>query len=133
MVALAQLSRPDRVSRGGKSVPVSPSMQSFRESGQIEQDADAAFLLWQSDPDDNASNRILKLGKNKEGRKFRVELVFHGATQTMAELDKRPDYSVSAKLSAEGRAIRAANHAAAVSGQVEFKELPAEDDDNPFK
>lgn len=82
VVALAQLSRPPK--ENGKPVP--PSMHSFRESGQLEQDADAAFLVYPSDPDNNASTRIFKIGKNKEGPRAKTELVFHGDTQTMVEL-----------------------------------------------
>lgn len=133
VVALAQLTRPEKSGKGGKPVP--PSMQSFRESGQIEQDADAAFLLWPEDPDNNASNRVLKLGKNKEGKKFRVTLRFDGATQTMTEVadkpDKnKPDLSIAAQMSAAGRAIRRQNRAV---GQMRFMELPeGSDEDNPF-
>lgn len=79
---------------------VPPSMQSFRESGQIEQDADAAFLLWASDPNDNKSQRVLKLGKNKEGRKFSRFLDFDGTTQTMVEAATEGGTSVAAEMSA---------------------------------
>lgn len=122
VVALAQLSRPEKAGKEQKPVP--PSMQSFRESGQIEQDADAAFLLWAEDPNDNGSNRILKLGKNKEGRKFKTTLRFDGSTQTMAELAE-PEWnrSVSSELAAAGRAAKAANRA--VAQQVGFTDLGA--------
>lgn len=130
VVALAQLSRPEK-SRDRAGKPVPPSMHSFRESGQLEQDADAAFLLYPSDPDDNTSSRIFKIGKNKEGPRPRVELAFRGDTQTMVELQPGPDRSVAAELSARGRAVKQANRAAA--GQVEFRELRGgEEDDNPF-
>ena len=79
VVALSQLSRPEKES--GK--PKQPTMASFRESGQIEQDADVALILYPSDPDDNYSSRILKVAKNKEGEKAKIELDFDGATQTM--------------------------------------------------
>ena len=79
VIALAQLSRPDK----SKGKPQPPSMSSFRESGQIEQDADVAMLLWPADVNDNRSNRILKVSKNKEGERHRLELIFDGATQTL--------------------------------------------------
>lgn len=130
VVALAQLSRPEKTGREQKPVP--PSMQSFRESGQIEQDADAAFLLWAEDPNDNESNRILKLGKNKEGRKFKATLRFDGATQTMAELAE-PEWnrSVSSELAAAGRAAKQANRAMARQ-QVKFTDL-GRGGENPFE
>ena len=124
VVALAQLSRPPK--ENGKPVP--PSMHSFKESGQLEQDADVAFLLYPSDPNDNSSNRIFKIGKNKEGPRRSVELAFHGDTQTMAELEPEPDRSVAAEMSRIGRAAKQANRAR--SQQVEFREIL--DDDNPF-
>lgn len=128
VIALAQLRRPD--TDGKRKIP--PSMDSFRESGQIEQDADAAFLLWPSDPDDNRSSRVLKLAKNKEGNKFRVELAFQGDTQTMVELEEKSDMSVAADLAAKGRHVKESNRRAALAGQTQFQELREGDGDNPF-
>lgn len=128
VVALAQLSRPQVVGKDKKQVP--PNMASFRESGQIEQDADAAFLLWANDPNNNLSHRTLKLGKNKEGRKFSVELDFMGATQTMVETEQ-PSASAAQRYIDAGRAIKRQNHANA-QGQMSFRELSGEDKENPF-
>ena len=127
VVALAQLSRPDKVGKDKKPVP--PSMASFRESGQIEQDADLAFLLWSAEQENNQARRVLKLAKNKEGRKFRVELDFDGATQTMTEVEPDPK-TVAAQYSASGRKIKQRNHA---RGQLIFEELPEGKGDNPFE
>ena len=126
VVALAQLSRPDKTGKDKRPIP--PSMASFRESGQIEQDADLAFLLWSAEQDNNQARRIFKLAKNKEGRKFRVELDFNGATQTMTEVEADP-LSISGHYSAAGRAIKQRNHAQA---QMSFEELPLADG-NPFE
>lgn len=126
VVALAQLSRPPK--EAGKPVP--PSMHSFRESGQLEQDADAAFLVYPSDPDDNTSSRIFKIGKNKEGPRAKAELSFRGDIQTMVELEPAPDRSVQAELAAKGRAVKQANRAKA---QAEFRELKGNVPDNPFE
>lgn len=139
VVALAQLSRPEAVlvddrDENGKKVKrkviVAPSMHSFKESGQLEQDADLAFLLWAKDYENNDSNRILKIGKNKEGFRAKAELVFHGETQTMVELEPREDRSVAAELAARGRAAKQANRAKA---QAEFRELKGSVPDNPFE
>ena len=90
VIALAQLRRPEK--ENGKPKP--PTMSDFRESGQIEQDADIAMLLWPSDPNDNRSRRVLKISKNKEGDRIKLELDFDGATQTMkvAEPTKGEQY-----------------------------------------
>lgn len=79
VVALSQLSRPEKVQ--GKPKP--PGLHSFRESGQIEQDLDVALIIYPEIPEDNKSNRVLKLAKNKDGPLARVELEFHGAVQTL--------------------------------------------------
>lgn len=130
VVALAQLSRPEKVQVGRgenkKTLLVPPSMNSFRESGQLEQDADVAFLVWPKDTKSNDSNRIFEIGKNKEGPRPKVELVFHGDAQTMVELAP----SVAAELSAQGRAVKQKNRAAAQRAQ--FQELEDGDEDLPF-
>lgn len=84
VVALAQLSRPEKSKADDKPVP--PGMSSFRESGQIEQDADAALLLYPENPKDRTSRRILKVGKNKDGaRPPDLILDFDGPTQSFTE------------------------------------------------
>lgn len=81
IVALAQLSRPDKV--GGKPIP--PSMQSFKESGQIEQDADVGLILYNKEPTNYMSNRILKVAKNKEDKRSNMELEFKGSIMRFEE------------------------------------------------
>ena len=80
VIALAQLTRPESV----KGKMQRPTMASFRESGQIEQDADVAMLLYLSDPDNYKSDRELKVAKNKEGAKTKINLAFDGTVQRFA-------------------------------------------------
>lgn len=132
VVALAQLTRPAGMDKGGQdakqSKPAMPTMYSFKESGQLEQDADVAFLVFPSEMADNDSARLFRIAKNKEGRRPQpVKLAFDGGTQTMTELEEDEDRSVAAELSARGRAVKAANHAAA-----QFQELRGHDKDNPW-
>ena len=82
VVLLSQLSRPEKT-KSGKYIP--PDMHSFRESGQIEQDLDVAMLMWLADPEDYRSARVVKIGKNKEGEKTKIELAFDGKTQTFSQ------------------------------------------------
>ena len=124
VVALAQLSRPPKEEKSGDYI--APTLHSFKESGQLEQDADVAFLVWATDPNNNRSNRMFKIGKNKEGSRESVELAFYGDTQTMVELAPEPDYSVAAELAAQGRAVKAANRAKA------YQEVKVKDKDIPF-
>lgn len=84
VIALAQLSRPDKPSKDAKPLP--PSMSSFRESGQIEQDADLALLLYLENPNDPKSPRILKTAKNRKAQRGpKLTLTFHGETQLFTE------------------------------------------------
>ena len=83
VVALSQLTRGNN---DGTDKVVEPTMSDLRESGQIEQDADAIMLLYlerPSTPDE--SRRILKIGKNKEGTRGRIFLVFDGQYQRFRE------------------------------------------------
>ena len=101
-------------------------MSSMRESGQIELDADAIMLLWPSDPNDNRSNRILKIAKNKEGPRAKVELELDGPTQTMREAPEDPSEHYR-KLQAN---IKKAGKLA--DDQVTLEELKGEDPELPF-
>lgn len=77
VIALAQLNRPEKL-RDGAIPP--PDLNSLRESGQIEQDADIVFMLYR--PDRNKTGRSLLVRKNKEGELGSVLLHFDGSTQT---------------------------------------------------
>ena len=118
MVELAQLSRPDK-SGGWRE----PDMHSLKETGQLEQDADAIMLLYRPGPrDDNydpSKTRFLKIAKQKEGRLGRWPLYFDGAHQRFRVM-AGPD----------GRAAKGRRHAE-TPGQVTFSEVP-ETGDEPF-
>lgn len=81
IIALSQLTRPERDNKIQKA----PTIASLRESGQLEQDADAIMLLYLSDPDNPYSDRILKLAKNKDGELSYMRLNFDGKHQTFLE------------------------------------------------
>lgn len=122
VIALAQLRRPEK----DKGKPKPPTMADFRESGQIEQDADIAMLLWPSDPNDNHSGRVLKVGKNKEGERLKMDLDFDGAIQTMV-----PHVPTKGEQYRElQKQIRAAGRKE--SQQTTFTELVGDDSDLPF-
>lgn len=89
IIALSQLARPEKTKEG----KIPPDLHSLRESGQIEQDADSVIILYASDQNDNKSNRIVKIAKNKDGPRDTIEVVFDGATQTMAEFGEAREHS----------------------------------------
>lgn len=83
VVALSQLTRAEHT---GKKEQVEPTMSDLRESGQIEQDGDAILLLYLEEPNrPEASRRVLKIAKNKEGTRGRIFLVFDGQHQRFRE------------------------------------------------
>lgn len=83
VLALSQLSRPEK--RNGKTP--APGMHSFRQSGQIEQDADVALLLYKDD--ETKAVRTLKIGKNKEGvSSVAMRMHFDGDTQTFRRVSE---------------------------------------------
>ena len=88
VVALAQLTRPPGTESKQKNgeEPEMPTMHSLKGSGQLEQDADAVFLVFPFDRKDNKSARVFRIAKNKDGdRPDPVLLEFDGSTQTMVE------------------------------------------------
>lgn len=120
VIALAQLSRPQP---SKDQAPIPPNMSSFRESGQIEQDADIALLLYPEKLNDNASDRILKIGKNKEGEKQQLILSFDGRRQTMSV---RADLAMKF-WSGKGKLAKAAARQEP-AGQVTLAEAEADPD-----
>lgn len=80
VVALSQLARP----QDKKSSPA-PDLNSLRESGQIEQDADVVMLLHRLEKDNPAGDRELRIRKNKEGTCPNIRLAFDGLHQTFSK------------------------------------------------
>lgn len=83
VIALSQLSRPEK----GQQRSRTPSMSDLRESGQLEQDADAIMIL-AAQP---GGNRVLSIVKNKEGERGAIELVFDAAHLRMTPLVSKSD------------------------------------------
>lgn len=84
VIALSQLSRAEK----DKGRPVPPTLQSLRESGQIEQDADAVLLMYLLNFNNYLSPRVMKLAKNRNGLHKRLYFAFDGAYQTMNEISE---------------------------------------------
>lgn len=118
VVALSQLSRPDRDAKSRKIRP--PVLSDLRASGQIEMDADVVLFIYREDYDDKDSKRILKIAKNKEGEALDwVRFRFDGDLQTFTRIAPQQDEPPAKK---ERQAPR----------QVSFwPEHP--DPDNPWK
>ena len=85
-VALSQL---NRSSTQGKTEE--PYMSDLRESGQIEQDADAILMIYCKDKDKTDGDRILKIAKNKEGTTNKVYLRWDGKVQRLTASSARRD------------------------------------------
>ena len=114
VLALSQLSRPKA---GGTP---EPGMHAFRQSGQIEQDADVALLLYKETGKDPKTARVLKIGKNKEGEaNLAMRMYFDGDTQSFSRVFPAPEKQEEPRRKAQ------------VSFWEGWKELP-DDGDNPF-
>lgn len=114
VIGLAQLSRPDI--KGNEQKP--PRMKDLRESGQLEQDADAVLMLYKEEPDNPHSRRVLSIEKNKEGEVGQVFLSFDGDIQTF-RVNHNQTSRKTTKQEPEYH-------------QVELKELPDDDPDCPY-
>ena len=89
VLALSQLSRPDR-DKDGKIRP--PTLSDLRSSGQIEQDADVVLFLYREDYGKKDSNRTLQIAKNKEGEALDwVNFRFDGDIQTFTRIAPVPE------------------------------------------
>lgn len=145
VIALSQLSRPDKPQRPkgkvvkGDFVPApepevpEPTMSDLRESGQLEQDADAILLLWRPYPNSSKNtDRRLKLAKNKEGIALKKMLLsFDGPTQTFAYKDPR---TLSQRIKDAGKAGRETSWAREAQNlkQMTMTELTEPDPECPF-
>lgn len=93
IIALSQLSRGEKDKKTGKVLD--PVISDLRSSGQLEMDADVILLLYREDYDDKESNRILKIGKNKEGEALDwVRFRFDGDLQTFSRIAPGADEPV---------------------------------------
>ncbi|WP_024295638.1 replicative DNA helicase [Lacrimispora indolis] len=81
-VHIILLSQLNRVSEGRDTKE--PSMAEIRESGDVEQDASAIILLWNTDPDD-ISQKGIKVEKNRQGELGKIPFGFDGATMQFVE------------------------------------------------
>ena len=88
VVALSQLSRPEK-KKDGSTPP--PTLSSLRQSGQIEQDADIVLLLYKEYQDFAYSRRVLDVAKNKDGvAGLGLILNFDGDKQRFSKASARP-------------------------------------------
>lgn len=84
-VALAQLNRAN-VENGKVR---RPQLSDLRESGQIEQDADAIVFVWRENVLDNDADRCVFVAKNKEGEIGEFKLALDGKHQRFVEITSR--------------------------------------------
>ena len=124
VVELAQLSRPEK-SGGWRP----PDMHSLKETGQLEQDADAIMLLYRPKPDgelDPNKTRILKIAKQKEGRLGTWPMAFDGAHQRFGPLPVELQSLVSQQERVKGGAGKKSK-AAKATGEKRPPEAPSAD------
>ena len=105
VVLLLQLKQPERYkTRQGKLKTIKPTMEDLGESRQWMKDADVIFILSRPDENDNVDednpyveklsydkHRLLKIAKNKEGKRGTVTLYFDGLHQTFYINGQQPE------------------------------------------
>ena len=108
-------------------------MNDLKETGQWEQDADVIMLLYSPDPAsdfDQATTRMLKVAKNKEGRRGIWPLYFDGAHQRFTPMVGPDGRAIMRKYWDAGRAVKAKRQTQ-VQGQESFGEIKPNGDE-PF-
>lgn len=80
MLLLSQLNRASLDRSGGE-----PEMSDLKESGAIEEDADVVLLLHPMEKQTDSYLMLLKLAKNRQGRRGRLALDFDGRLQRWSE------------------------------------------------
>ena len=73
VLLLAQLNRAVESREGGR-----PQLSDLRDSGAIEQDADAVLLLYRGMDSPQDKSATLRIAKNRNGETGEIGLVFHG-------------------------------------------------------
>jgi replicative DNA helicase len=126
VIELAQLTRPQKQGKWRE-----PDMHDLKESGQFEQDADTIFLLFSPKPGgdyDPDKSRIIKIAKNKEGRRGRWPLYFDGEHQTFSVMAGADGRAIARKYSDAARRNKALGQ---IHGQQQFVET-TDDRNMPF-
>ena len=107
-------------------------MHDLKESGQFEQDADMILLLFRPNPNDTTLqqdvHRLLKIGKNKEGRWGTWPLYFDGSRQTFSVMDRSREIMKSMTEAGRKAQIRAEPE----YKQVELAEITDDSGPLPF-
>ncbi|MFO1225303.1 replicative DNA helicase [Roseateles sp.] len=80
VLLLSQLNRASLDRSGGE-----PEMSDLKESGAIEEDADVVLLLHPMEKQTDSYLMLLKLAKNRQGRRGRLALDFDGRLQRWSE------------------------------------------------
>lgn len=87
-VPIMALSQMNRVSEAKSDHE--PTMSELRESGDIEQDATAIVIIWNSDINDRTKKKI-KVDKARNGVLGKADLIFNGSTMTFISTDSFVD------------------------------------------
>lgn len=128
VVELLQLARPENKGKWRE-----PNMHDLKETGQWEQDADIILMLYAPDPGsdfDPTTTRMLKVAKNKEGRRGTWPLHFDGDHQRFTPMVGPDGRAIMRKYQDAGRAAKAKRQTQ-VTGQTRFSEIDSSGDE-PF-
>lgn len=121
IVELLQLSRPEQ--KGGWR---EPGIHDLKETGQWEQDADMIFMLYLPNPKSEYqadTTRIIKIAKNKEGRRGSWYLNFDGSHQRFTVMTDDNGRALMQRLQSNGKAAKDRMRREAAAEQMRFTDL----------
>lgn len=121
LVEMLQLSRSEK---GGWR---EPDQHDLKETGQWEQDADEIVMIYRPNPKDTEydqeSTRVIKIAKNKEGRRGSWYFAFDGSHQRFTQLVDRNGRALMRELQNRGKAAKEKMRRESISGQMDFREI----------
>lgn len=128
VVELLQLSRQEKTGKWRE-----PNMHDLKETGQWEQDADIVMMLYTPNPAsdfDQATTRMLKVAKNKEGKRGIWPLHFDGDHQRFTPMAGPDGKALMQKFRDKADLVKAQRRSQ-VTGQQTFREITPSGDE-PF-
>ena len=121
-----------QLSRSEKSGWREPNMRDLKETGQWEQDADEIVMIYRTNPADKdydpEKHRVIKIEKNKDGRRGSWYFEFDGSHQRFTQMVNETGLALMRKLRNDGRHVKEMSRKASMKEQMTFQEIQDDGD-----